>query len=161
MVAVTEWRGVVFAVRDAPSGESGVISSLYVCPRPECRKPTLVFFDATRYSRSPVLERPPQVEKAGQLPRGTAQPIADLPPEIERDRLEAWSCLYGEDVRAAVIMGRAAVQRAARFLKARWSGSQGRVAGSGTKRRYNACTSRVGRRNAHRGGRRGPSRRTR
>lgn len=122
MVAVTEWRGVVFAVRDAPSGESGVISSLYVCPRPECRKPTLVFFDATRYSRSPVLERPPQVEKAGQLPRGTAQPIADLPPEIERDRLEAWSCLYGEDVRAAVIMGRAAVQRAARFLKADGAG---------------------------------------
>jgi hypothetical protein len=118
MVAVTEWRGVVFDVRDTATGEAGVISSLYACPRRECGKPTLVFFEATRYARGPVLSTPPRAEKIGQLPRGTAQPMEDVPPEIEADRLEAWSCLYGGELRGAVIMGRAAVQRAARFLQA-------------------------------------------
>jgi glutamate-1-semialdehyde aminotransferase len=41
-----------------------------------------------------------------------------LPPEIQADRDEAWSCFYGSDFRAAVIMGRAAIQRAVRRLDA-------------------------------------------
>lgn len=121
MPIVTEWRGVVYGVRDAPSGSNrGVISSLYVCPRPECRRPSLVFFDATRDSGP--LAPSSRAERIGQLPRGTAPPMEDLPPEIEGDRLEAWSCFYGGDLRAAIIMGRAAIQRAARRLKAEGDG---------------------------------------
>jgi hypothetical protein len=40
-----------------------------------------------------------------------------LPDEIQRDHREAWSCFYGGDYRASVIMARAAVQRAVRSLE--------------------------------------------
>lgn len=57
----------------------------------------------------------------GQLPRGFAEPMEGLPEPIAEIRDEAWSCFYGGDIRAAVVMGRAAVQRAVRTL-----GGQGR-----------------------------------
>jgi hypothetical protein len=127
MPIVTEWRGVLYGVRDAPSGgKRGVIASLYVCPRYECRRPTLVFFDATYHSGGPLGPRS-HAEQIAQLPRGTAQPMEDLPPEIEGDRLEAWSCFYGGDLRAAVIMGRAAVQRAVRKLEATGAGLKAEI----------------------------------
>jgi Domain of unknown function (DUF4145) len=53
--------------------------------------------------------------------------MEDLPPEIEGDRLEAWSCFYGGDLRAAVIMGRAAVQRAVRKLEATGAGLKAEI----------------------------------
>ena len=127
MPIVTEWRGVLYGVRDVSSGgKRGVISSLYVCPRPECRRPTLVFFDATRYLGGP-LGGSSYAERVGQLPRGSAQPMDDLPREIESDRLEAWSCYYSGDLRAAVIMGRAAVQRAVRKLEATGAGLKAEI----------------------------------
>jgi hypothetical protein len=52
------------------------------------------------------------------MPRGQPIPMDGLPPEIQTDRREAWSCFYGDDLRASVIMGRAALQRAVRRLEA-------------------------------------------
>jgi hypothetical protein len=50
-----------------------------------------------------------------------------LPNAIQEDRREAWSCLYGGDLRAAVIMGRAAIQRAVRKLDASGAGLKAEI----------------------------------
>ena len=41
-----------------------------------------------------------------------------LPQDIEADRLEAWSCFHADNFKAAIIMGRSAIQRATRSLDA-------------------------------------------
>ncbi len=95
----------------------------YCCPRGECRKPTSVFFliyDGP--STGPYI-----ADEPAQIPRGQAQPMDALPEPIQIDRLEAWSCLYGADYRAAVIMARAAVQRAVRQLKAKGDGLKAEI----------------------------------
>lgn len=90
----------------------------YLCPRGECARPSLAFFvvTSTMAGGRHVSEGPRFI------PRGQAEPMPDLPDEIQGDRLEAWSCYYGGDLRAAVIMGRAAVQRAVRVLNAQGGG---------------------------------------
>ena len=82
-----------------------------ICPRPECRRASLVCisFRKGRYGLSGL-------EIAWQLPRGVAEEMEGLPEAIADVRHEAWSCFYGGDRRAAVVMGRAAVQRAVRTL---------------------------------------------
>jgi glutamate-1-semialdehyde aminotransferase len=84
---------------------------MYVCPRDECRRPSLLVFGVvTRRSETTV------DHVVVRLPRATAKPIDGLEEAIQRDRLEAWSCFFGGDVRAAAIMARAALQRAVRAL---------------------------------------------
>jgi hypothetical protein len=58
----------------------------------------------------------------GALPAGTASQIEGLSLEIARDRREAWSSIYAGSLRAAIIMGRAAIQRAVRSLRAEGTG---------------------------------------
>lgn len=88
-------------------------AAAYRCPRAQCGNLSVVFIDFTT-----TLEGSYGHDIVLQLPRGTATPMEGLPPEIEADREEAWSCLHGGDFRAAVIMGRAAIQRAVRSLGA-------------------------------------------
>ena len=92
----------------------GRIAAAYLCPRVECHQLSIVVreFDIDRTRRGSGHET------VGQLPWGSAEPEPDLPPEIEKDRLEAWACLHGGSFRAAVIMARAAVQRGVRALDA-------------------------------------------
>src|SRR4029450_9229719 len=103
--------------------------------RPQCRKASLLFFDA-RGNFSAVLGGPTlAADLAFQLPTATAQPMDDLPELIEQDRLEAWSCFFGGNLRASLIIGRAAIQRAARHLKAEGAGLKAELAdllGKGT-----------------------------
>jgi len=87
------------------------IGAPYVCPRSECHRPSLVFLnffekDGDTYG----------ISIAGQMPRGRAKAMEGLPEAIADVRDEAWSSFYGGDRRAAVVMGRAAVQRATRTL---------------------------------------------
>ena len=87
------------------------VGALYVCPRSECHRPSLLvieFHEQYGKTWSPSV--------IGQLPRGVAQLMEGLPGEIESVRSEAWSCFYGGDYRAALVVGRAAVQRAVRSL---------------------------------------------
>jgi hypothetical protein len=102
-----------------------LVWAVYVCPRAACLKPTSMFFHlkSTDYSGHAYIDGDP-----GQLPRGRAEPMEGLPDAIQEDRLEAWSCYYGGDRRAAVIMGRAAIQRAARQLKAEGAGLKAEIA---------------------------------
>lgn len=89
-----------------------ILAALFVCPMDECRRPALLIFgtweDEGGYRHQLI----------GSYPRGTAKEMVGIREEVERDRAEAWSCFYGGDVRAAVIMGRAALQRAVRILGA-------------------------------------------
>jgi hypothetical protein len=97
-----------------PGGEQTIrIAAAYLCPRSQCNRPSLAFFDIG-YVRSYFTPR----GLVGLVPAGRAVPMADLPPEIERDRLEAWSSFHARNLRAAIIMGRAAIQRAVRTLDA-------------------------------------------
>jgi Domain of unknown function (DUF4145) len=97
---------------DYPRGGTEVVAAAaFVCPRTQCHKPTILVFrflvihgDATG------------LELSGQIPRGSAEPMEGLPEAVASVRDEAWSCFYGGDLRAAVVMGRAAVQRAVRTL---------------------------------------------
>lgn len=99
--------------RDQPRGAAiVVVGALHVCPRSACRKPSLVFTEFHTTSGD-VLGVP---SVAGQLPRGTATEMEGLSEAVESVRAEAWSCHYGGDYRAALVMGRAAVQRAVRTL---------------------------------------------
>jgi len=100
-----------------------VVGATYLCPRPECRGPSLVFM---RFRREMADTSSRGI--VGQLPRGKALPMEGLPEDVESDRDEAWSCFYGDDVRAAVIMGRAAIQRAVRTLNAEGKGLKAEIA---------------------------------
>ncbi|HEV3477898.1 MAG TPA: DUF4145 domain-containing protein [Gaiellaceae bacterium] len=75
----------------------------------------LVFFDLVY---SPVYHHFRLEEVVGQIPVGTAESMEGLSPEIARDRGEAWSSYYAGNLRAAIVMGRAAIQRAVRRLGA-------------------------------------------
>ena len=94
--------------------DARAIAAMYACPRDECGMPSLVSFALIMRHRE--VER---VERLEIIPRGQAQPMPDLPAdEVAADRREAWSCYFGGDLRASVIMARAAVQRAVRKLNA-------------------------------------------
>lgn len=86
---------------------------MYLCPRAACRRTSIAFFELSA-GQYPFIREGPQF-----LPRGWAEAMPDLADEIQGDRMEAWSCFYGGDYRAAVVMGRAAVQRAVRKLLGR------------------------------------------
>lgn len=107
-----------------PGGAQRVrVVASYACPRPTCGNFSLVFLEFSvgrGYSGLKGI--------VGQLPRGNAQPMDGLPSEIAADRDEAWSCLYGGDVRASIIMGRAAIQRAVRKLGAEGAGLKAEIA---------------------------------
>jgi hypothetical protein len=75
--------------------------------------PSLVFLEFSTYMGDATFQG-----TLGQLPRGRAAPMEHLPELIAKDREEAWSCLYGGDYRASLIMGRAAIQRAVRTMEA-------------------------------------------
>lgn len=93
-------------------GQFGVIvSATYLCPRAECHSPSLVFMEFRN-----DLGDTSGGDIVAQLPRGRPEPMEGLPAPIESVRAEAWSCYYGGDFRAAIVMGRAAVQRAVRTL---------------------------------------------
>jgi hypothetical protein len=79
----------------------------YLCPRANCNRPSLVFFRASYGNYGYALE-----SAAKSIPSGTATAIDDLPPEIGRDRDEAWASYFSGN------MGRAALQRAVRTLRA-------------------------------------------
>ena len=106
----------------APGSEDVEVAATYVCPRKACKLPTLVFFS--------VHEQMGDTYVSGDLrylPRGQAQPMEGLPDEIQADRREAWSCYYGGDYRAAVIMGRAAIQRTVRLKQAQGAGLKAEI----------------------------------
>jgi hypothetical protein len=63
----------------------------------------------------------------GQIPAGSAASLDDLPEEIERDRIEAWECFYAGNLRASIIMARAALQRAVRTLGAQAGGLKAEI----------------------------------
>jgi Domain of unknown function (DUF4145) len=95
----------------------------YICPRERCFRPSVAFFRVTLSHGGYVhLEGPPTL-----IPRGQAQKMEGLPDRIEADRREAWSCYYGGDYRAAIIMGRAAIQRAARQLEGEGAGLKAEI----------------------------------
>jgi hypothetical protein len=95
-------------------GEELVLGAAYLCPRGACHMPSIVFFDVRLYQGRTV-----SIERKSQIPRARAAPMENLPEQIAEDRDEAWSCYYGGDLRAAVIMGRAAIQRTARVFNAK------------------------------------------
>jgi hypothetical protein len=95
-------------------GQRTRISAAYLCQAPKCGLLSILYFnvESGRWgTAAPAL--------IAQLPRAVAKEMEGLPDLIERDRLEAWSCFHGGDVRAAVLMARAAVQRAVRSLEAK------------------------------------------
>ncbi|HUK98120.1 MAG TPA: DUF4145 domain-containing protein [Gaiellaceae bacterium] len=97
------------------------VHATYICPRSQCRMPSLVFFDMNEGRYPSVIDGPKLI------PRGAAEPIPGLPDAIQADRLEAWSCCWGGDYRAAIIMGRAAIQRAVRQLDAKGDGLKAEI----------------------------------
>ena len=88
---------------DGPHGTHYVtLHTSYLCPRGACKRPNIAFFEITSTGDGyRYISEGPQF-----LPRGQAEPMPDLPDEIQGDRREAWSCYYGGDLRAAVIMAR-------------------------------------------------------
>jgi len=112
-------RGVEMGVQDGPSPDVQTvrIGAAFLCPRDECHLPSLVVLELSSYLGDASFQG-----TIGQLPRGRPEPMAYLPEMIARDRQEAWSCFYGGDYRASVIMGRAAIQRAVRSLEAEGDG---------------------------------------
>lgn len=107
----------------SPGSYDVAVWAVYVCPREACLKPTAMFFTVAYSYDGSYLRGDPR-----QIPRGQAQPMDGLLTEIQADRLEAWSCFYGGDRRAAVIMGRAAIQRAARAKQAQGAGLKAEIA---------------------------------
>ena len=89
------------------------VGATFVCPLEGCRKPSLILFELMEMGDGY------QHQRLATFPRGSAQKLEGLSDSVARDRDEAWSCFYGGDVRAAVIMGRAALQRAVRELGAK------------------------------------------
>jgi hypothetical protein len=95
------------------SAEDVTVGAPYVCPRDECHCPSLVFIEFYEQYGDTWAHR-----VVGQFPWGRAQPMEGLPEAIDNVRREAWSCFHGGAYRAALVMGRAAVQRAVRTLGA-------------------------------------------
>jgi hypothetical protein len=89
------------------------IAAPYVCTRYECHRLTLIRLSLT-YPR--VGGGNITMVGISSLPQGQAQPMDGLPGDVQADRLEAWSCFHAGNIRAAIIMGRAAIQRAVRSL---------------------------------------------
>jgi len=124
--AVTMDRiGAIVAYYSSSTGSVGDyyvgVHTTYLYPRSECKRPSLAFFELVE-GRYPFLSKGPSF-----VPRGQPQPMADLPEHIADDRDEAWSCFWGGDFRAAVIMGRAAVQRAVRQLDGKGAGLKAEI----------------------------------
>lgn len=107
---------------DIASYYVGVHTS-YACPRSGCLRPSIAFFELYD-GEYPFVSDGPKF-----IPRGQPQLMPDLSDAIQDDRREAWSCFYGGDYRAAVIMGRAAVQRAVRQLNAGGGGLKSDING--------------------------------
>jgi hypothetical protein len=106
-----------------PGGAETVrAAAMYVCPRRSCRRPSLAFFDVHYWQGAWQF-----AELVGAIPAGTVQPMDGLPDEIEQDRLEAWSSLHAGNLRAAIIMGRASLQRAVRGLEAEGDGLKAEI----------------------------------
>jgi hypothetical protein len=99
------------------------LHATYLCPRETCFRPSVAFFRMTLSPGGYVhLEGAPTL-----IPHGQAQRMEHLPTTIEADRREAWSCYYGGDYRAAIIMGRAAIQRAVRQLEGAGAGLKAEI----------------------------------
>lgn len=107
----------------APGSQDMGVHTTYVCPREQCLKPSIAFFWLRRdhHGDTYISEGPTFI------PRGQPQPKEGLPDEIQEDRREAWSCYYGGDYRAAIIMGRASIQRAVRQLKGKGAGLKAEI----------------------------------
>lgn len=106
----------------APGSQDVGVHTTYLCPREECLKPSIAFFWLNDHLGETYVSAGPRF-----IPRGQPQPMNGLPDEIQEDRREAWSCFYGGDYRAAVIMGRAAIQRAVRELEAKGAGLKAEI----------------------------------
>jgi Domain of unknown function (DUF4145) len=107
-------KGVeVREIQAAGRGGEVTIGAAFLCPRDDCHMPSVVFLEFSTYMGDATF-----YGTVGQLSRGRATPMKHLPEMIAKDRDEAWSCLYGGDYRASLIMGRAAIQRAVRTLEA-------------------------------------------
>jgi len=115
---------VEYRDEDGPHGTHYIgMHTSYLCPRSQCSRPSLAFFRLTVPSSGGIyISDGPQF-----IPRGMPEPMPDLPSDLQDDRREAWSCYYGGDYRAAVIMGRAAVQRAVRMLNAQGAGLKAEI----------------------------------
>jgi hypothetical protein len=104
------------------------MSATYLCPRPECNRPSLVFVDVIYKSSLASYGSDYRFDAVvGALPAGSAKAIEGLSDEIESDRQEAWRSFYAGNLRAAIIMGRAAIQRAARNLGATAGGLRAEI----------------------------------
>lgn len=81
------------------------IAAPYVCTRYECHRLILIRLSLTypRFGGGNIA-----VVGISSLPQGQAQPMDGLPGDVEADRLEAWSCFHAGNIRAVIIMGRAA-----------------------------------------------------
>lgn len=109
-----------------PGGRQYVrVHTTYLCPRTECLRPSVAFFMVTSGTMTGAyIDDGPFL-----IPRGQPQPMDGLPDEIQNDRREAWSCFYGGDLRASIIMGRAAIQRAVRQLEGKGAGLKAEING--------------------------------
>lgn len=101
----------------APGSQFINVHTTYVCPREKCLRPSLAFFGLTDSLGDTYVSQGPVF-----IPRGQPTPMEGLPDDIQADRREAYSCFFGGDYRAAVIMGRAAIQRAVRKMQAKGAG---------------------------------------
>ncbi len=90
------------------------VAAPYVCTRYECHRLSLILMHLLHDRTSGRT----QVAGIASIPQGQAQPMDGLPEDVQADRLEAWSCFHAGNFRAAIIMGRAAIQRGVRSLKA-------------------------------------------
>jgi len=90
------------------------VAAPYVCTNYECHQLSLVFM-AIHHDRVSARS---EVLRVTSVPQGRAKPMDGLPQDIEADRLEAWSCFHADNFKAAIIMGRSAIQRATRSLDA-------------------------------------------
>jgi hypothetical protein len=101
-----------------PCGDNGehyaaneeYFSALFDCPN--CGKKSLIIL-----GRRSVSSYYSYYYK-GQFPKYSPDVMSDIPKEIENDRYEAWRCYINGCLKSSAIMARAALQRAARLLKA-------------------------------------------
>jgi hypothetical protein len=98
------------------------VHTSYLCPRSDCLCPSLAFFALVRSRDGIHVSDGPRF-----MPRGQPMPMEGLPDDIQSDRREACSCFYGGDYRAAVIMARAAIQRAVRVMGAESAGLKAEI----------------------------------